>query len=205
MENILSGFGQSNLLMSGSLLLKILRKWTRLFIEVLFDPLLRCDLIHSFLLNIPINLESSIVYWMRERSHQLRVKMKGIGGYLQDTLIIKPNNVSIGDYVTCGGRVFIDGSGSVTIGDNVMLAYGVVITTATHDPAAERMNDITISMPVVIGNNVWIGARAIILPGVKLADGTVIGAGSVVTKSHTEAGTIIVGNPAKFLRHRRTP
>ena len=56
--------------------------------------------------------------------------------------------------------------------------------------------------PVVIGNDVWIGARVIILPGVHIGDGCVIGAGSVVTKD-VEEYTVVAGNPAKFIRKRK--
>jgi len=56
--------------------------------------------------------------------------------------------------------------------------------------------------PVFICNDVWCGARAIILPGVRVADGTIIGAGSVVTKD-TQPYSVIAGNPAKIIKYRK--
>ena len=123
-------------------------------------------------------------------------------GYLQDTLITTPEKVSIGDRTTFGGRVFINGLGGVTIGNDCLIAYGTIITSATHDPSVEVMNHVTEAKPITIGNNVWIGAGAIILPGVELADGIAVGAGSVVTKSFMEPNVILVGTPAKISRDR---
>jgi len=57
----------------------------------------------------------------------------------------------------------------------------------------------------VIGNDVWIGARVVVLPGVHIADGCVVGAGSVVTSSLAEPYGIYAGNPARLLRHRFPP
>jgi len=57
----------------------------------------------------------------------------------------------------------------------------------------------------VIGNDVWIGARVVVLPGVHIADGCVVGAGSVVTSSLGEPYGIYAGNPARLLRHRFPP
>ena len=88
----------------------------------------------------------------------------------------------------------------VTIGNDVLLAPGVQILTATHpvDPAA-RLTQLECGKPVTIGNNVWIGGGAIICPGASVGDNCVIGAGSVVTKN-IPADTVAVGNPARILR-----
>lgn len=58
---------------------------------------------------------------------------------------------------------------------------------------------------IVIGNDVWLGTRVVVLPGVHIADGCVVGAGSVVTKNLTEAYGIYAGNPARLIRHRFPP
>lgn len=85
------------------------------------------------------------------------------------------------------------------IGDNVLIASHTIITSLTHDPNAEIYRETLIKKKVKIGNNVWIGAGAIILPGVTIGDGAIIGAGSVVTKD-IPPNTIVAWVPAKFIR-----
>lgn len=97
--------------------------------------------------------------------------------------------------------------GDVTIGENVMMGQECLMYTRNHQFA-----DVTVPMrkqgmqesnPIVIGNDVWIGARVIILPGVHVGDGAVIGAGAVVTKS-IPPYEIWGGNPARFLKSRKS-
>ncbi|MFQ3249456.1 MAG: maltose O-acetyltransferase [Glaciecola sp.] len=93
------------------------------------------------------------------------------------------------------GCVILDGA-PVTIGDDVMLAPGVLISTATHplDPD-KRRKGIETAHAITIGNSVWIGMGAKILPGVTIGDNAVVGAGAVVTKS-VAANTVVAGVPA---------
>lgn len=107
------------------------------------------------------------------------------------------NNSGIG----VGCKVF----GDVTIGDNVMIGPEVIFITTTHD---SHRTDIPMvnqgfkdERPIIVCDDVWIGTRSIILPGIILNKGTIVGAGSVVTKSFPEF-SIIAGNPAKFVRSR---
>ena len=114
-----------------------------------------------------------------------------------------------------GGGIFI-GSGSglgvncsvhgpLRIGDNVMMGPDVTILTQTHN--IDRINipmgqqGMRVS-EVVIGNDVWIGMRAIIMPGVKVGNGAVIGAGAVVTKDVPDYA-VVGGVPAKIIRFRK--
>jgi maltose O-acetyltransferase len=85
----------------------------------------------------------------------------------------------------------------VTIGDGAQIGPGVQILTAVHprDPAL-RASGLEFGRPVRIGRNVWIGASAIILPGVSIGDDAVVSAGSVVTRD-VPAGTTAFGNPAR--------
>lgn len=89
---------------------------------------------------------------------------------------------------------------TVTIGDNCMLAPGVHIYTATHplDPT-ERNSGKEFAKPVKIGNNCWIGGRAVINPGVTLGDNVVVASGAIVTKSFPD-NVVIGGNPARILK-----
>ncbi|MBP3697457.1 MAG: sugar O-acetyltransferase [Clostridia bacterium] len=88
----------------------------------------------------------------------------------------------------------------IYVGDYTMLAPNVVIATAGH-PILPELHEkaYQYNMPVHIGRNCWIGAGALIMPGVTIGDNTVIGAGSVVTKD-IPANVVAVGNPCRVLR-----
>ena len=109
----------------------------------------------------------------------------------------------IGDYSGIGERSFL--YGKVIIGENVMMGPECVIHAQNH-----KFDRIDIPMctqgfqeekPVYIGNDVWIGSRVTILPGVKIGNGCVIGASAVVTKDVPDYA-IVGGNPAKIIRFR---
>lgn len=88
----------------------------------------------------------------------------------------------------------------IEIGDDVQFGPGVHIYTATHPLEAEaRRSGAEFALPVTIGSGVWIGGRAIVCPGVKIGENTVVGAGSVVTRD-LPAGVLAVGNPCKVVR-----
>lgn len=96
--------------------------------------------------------------------------------------------------------VFLD-SADIWIGDYVMIAPKVCIITPGHNfPPEDRRNIKTLAKPVRIGDDVWIGANATILPGVTIGNGAIIGAGAVVTHD-VPAGETWVGNPARRIRH----
>ncbi|KLV09219.1 galactoside O-acetyltransferase [Photobacterium aquae] len=88
----------------------------------------------------------------------------------------------------------------IYIGDHVMIGPNVTIATAGHpiDPVL-RQKVGQFNIPVMIGNNVWIGANTVVLPGVTIGENSVIGAGSVVTKD-IPANVVAVGNPCQVLR-----
>lgn len=88
----------------------------------------------------------------------------------------------------------------IYVGDGVLFGPNVVVAVAGHpvDPDLRR-KVAQFNLPVHIGSNVWIGAGAIILPGITIGDNSVIGAGSVVTKD-VPANVVAVGNPCRVLR-----
>ncbi len=103
----------------------------------------------------------------------------------------------IGDGVRAFSPITSAESYLISVGNNVTIATGVRFIT--HDNSAIKIYDDATDFvgPITIGNNVFIGAYSILLPGITIADNCIIGAGSVVIRSCTEPGTIIAGNPAK--------
>ncbi len=87
----------------------------------------------------------------------------------------------------------------VRIGSHVFVAPGVHIYTATHPLNAELRRTQEFGKPVTIGDDVWIGGKSIICPGVTIGDRSVIGAGSVVIKD-VPSDVVVAGNPAKTIR-----
>lgn len=88
----------------------------------------------------------------------------------------------------------------IYVGDHTMFGPNVIVATAGHPITPELRENVTqFNLPVYIGRNVWIGAGAILIPGVRIGDNTVIGAGSVVTKD-IPANVVAVGNPCRVLR-----
>ena len=116
------------------------------------------------------------------------------------TSVVGGGNISIGknvwiSFAVSGGCYFQAGNG-IEIGDGTIFAPGVKIISANHDP--ENLHKWKFADPIRIGKNCWIGANAVILPGVQLGDNVIIGAGSIVTKKF-ESNVTIGGNPARVL------
>lgn len=109
-------------------------------------------------------------------------------------------NMHVGKNFYANFNLTVVDDADIYIGDSVMIAPNVVIATGTHPICPElREKAYQYNLPVHIGSRVWIGAGAIILPGVTIGDDSVIGAGSVVTKD-VPAGVVAVGNPCRVLR-----
>ncbi|WP_343290754.1 sugar O-acetyltransferase [Vibrio harveyi] len=106
----------------------------------------------------------------------------------------------LGDNVYANFNLTLVDDTLIYIGDHVMIGPNVTIATAGHPIDPELRRDIAqFNIPVHIGNNVWIGANSVVLPGVTIGENSVIGAGSVVTKD-IPANVVAVGNPCRVLR-----
>jgi len=112
----------------------------------------------------------------------------------------KPSGVEIGEDTIIGDRAFLDGRAQLVIGNHVDIASEAMIYNSEHDIESETFS--ARDEPVEIGDYVFIGPRAIILPGVKIGKGAVVAAGAVVTK---DAGdyTIVAGIPARQIGLRK--
>ena len=110
-----------------------------------------------------------------------------------------PEGIHIGHNTLVGNNAFLDGRCGLTIGSRVVTASEVAIYTLQHD--IDDPHFAHIGAPVVVEDYVYIGPRAIILPGVHIGEGAVVAAGSVVTKD-VDAYTLVGGIPARFIRNR---
>ncbi|MCP3698572.1 MAG: sugar O-acetyltransferase [Aliivibrio sp.] len=143
----------------------------------------------------------------RPSEHQLRVDvLQSILGNYQGVIIVPPFYCDMGKNIhfECGGflnsGVKILDLAPVFIGECVQIGPNVVISTAGHPfDLAERVLPIASANPIKIGDNVWVGANAVILDGVTIGDRSVIGAGSVVTKD-IPPDCVAVGNPCRVIK-----
>lgn len=113
--------------------------------------------------------------------------------------------LSLGDRSGIGPRSTV---GALSVGDDVMIGPELLAISQNHrfDDAESpiRLQGDDPVEPVVIGDGAWIGARVILLPGVRVGPGAVVGAGSVVTRDVPEY-SVVAGNPARIIRERRCP
>ena len=109
-------------------------------------------------------------------------------------------DITIGDYTRIGLHCTV--IGPVCIGNHVNLAQGITVTALNHnfEDTTKRIDEQGVSThPVVIGDDVWIGANAVILPGVTIGSHCVVAAGAVVTKD-VPANSVVAGVPAKVIK-----
>lgn len=127
--------------------------------------------------------------------------------YIGHNTILKgyyKNRMKIGDNTWIGQGCFFHSAGGLTIGSNVGIAPCVKIITSVHSeiPVSEPvLNNELLMRAVYIENGCDIGLGAILLPGVRIGEGAIVGAGSVVT-GNVAPGSVVAGSPARFLRHR---
>jgi putative colanic acid biosynthesis acetyltransferase WcaF len=128
------------------------------------------------------------------------------GGRVGRGVVIKPRvNIKypwfleVGDAAWLGEGAWIDNLTEVKVGNNVCISQGAYVLTGNHDYKREAFD--LILKPVVIEDGVWVGARAVVCPGVTLGTHSVVTVGSVITKD-TDPFMIYSGNPARPARRR---
>jgi len=135
-----------------------------------------------------------------------------MGAKIGNNVVIYPGvwitpgrNLALGNNVDLAKDVLITSSGGVDIGERTLVGYRTQILSSNHN-IPNRKNRIFDSghshKSIKIYNDVWIGANCVILPGVKIGEGAVVAAGSIVNKN-VEAFTIVGGVPAKLIKNRK--
>jgi maltose O-acetyltransferase len=142
----------------------------------------------------------------RDREAAKEILATLLGGVGAETTVRAPIYVDYGEHLTIGARTFVNFGlvaldvAPIAIGDDCQLGPNVQLLTAYHPTEPEpRRAKLEAAAPITIGDNVWLGGGAIVLPGVTIGDHSVIGAGAVVTKD-VPARALAVGNPARVVR-----
>jgi putative colanic acid biosynthesis acetyltransferase WcaF len=135
--------------------------------------------------------------------------LRRFGAVIGKGLVIKPHvrikypwRLVIGDHCWIGQDAWIDNLADVRLGSHVCVSQLVYICTGSHDYRTRTFDLIT--RPVVIENGAWVGARAIVLGGVKIGANAVVAAGSVLTKDVPTAA-VVAGQPARSVTEARRP
>ena len=136
-----------------------------------------------------------------------REKLKRILGRTGENFLIEPGfrcdygfNIELGENFFANYDLVVLDCAPVRFGRNCFLGPQCGIYTAVHPlDARERAAGVEWARPVTVGDNVWMGGHVTVLPGVSIGDGTVIGAGSVVTHN-VPAGVVAAGNPCRIIR-----
>ena len=150
------------------------------------------------------HFDGRLMRQLRKWSLEIAVGIKLPGLFIDPAVRFDSlDNLKIGKNVSFHPWSLFSASGGLTIGDNVSIGHRCSILTTEHqfeDPAVLIKFQPVTFLPVVIGDDVWIGAGVIILAGVTLGSRTVVAAGAVVTKSFPDGNVVIGGVPAKILK-----
>jgi maltose O-acetyltransferase len=142
----------------------------------------------------------------RQGALRRRLLESMLGSVGAGTEIRPPFYVDYGSSIRIGARTFANYGlvaldvAPITIGDDAQIGPNVQLLTPTHPVAAgPRRDKWEAALPITIGDNVWLGGGAIVLPGVQVGHNSVVGAGAVVTKDVPD-DVVVVGNPARVVR-----
>jgi acetyltransferase-like isoleucine patch superfamily enzyme len=138
-------------------------------------------------------------YLIPQKIYRLNPKVKWPVHYT--SRVIAPNNIQKGILCDPGDNInnYIQANNGIIFGNNIELAPGVSIISSNHK--ATNLRKHTNGKPIIIGNNVWIGSNATVLPEVIIGNNVIIGANSVVTKD-IPSNSVAVGNPCKVIKKK---
>ncbi len=138
-------------------------------------------------------------YLIPQKVYRLNPKVKWPVHYT--SRVIAPNNIQKGILCDPGDNInnYIQANNGIIFGNNIELAPGVSIISSNHK--ATNLSKHEEGKPIIIGNHVWIGANATVLPGVTIGNNVTIGANSVVTKN-IPSNSIAVGNPCEVIKQK---
>lgn len=147
------------------------------------------------------------LYNQTETLLEQQIILQDLLGQIGQNSIIEPpfycvygKNIYLGDYVYLNFLCTILDCNAVYIGNHAMIGPNVQIYTAAHELQAEARNQgWEVAKSITIEDNVWIGGSAILLPGVRIGENAVVGAGAVVSRN-VPANTVVAGNPARVIR-----
>jgi acetyltransferase-like isoleucine patch superfamily enzyme len=147
------------------------------------------------------------MFWLKVRRFLLGV-MTGrklvCVNIFPDVFIDGCERLSLGQHVSLNRGCHVSAGGGVRIGSKVSIGHGCTILSSEHSQEGIIQDAPVVLKQTEIGNNCWLGARVIILAGVKLPEGTIVGAGSVVTCSVEQPYSTIAGVPARVIKTRPT-
>jgi acetyltransferase-like isoleucine patch superfamily enzyme len=157
-----------------------------------------------------LHLVRMVNYWNYSHVAPRRRMTIGPDAHISpDAVFANPERIVIGRGLRLGSRCFLwagPGQGRIAIGDDVLFGPDVLVTAAGYrfndgHPVTDQAMD---EADVILGNDVWIGAKCVILPGARIGDGAIVGAGSVV-RGTIPAMAIAVGSPARVVARREIP
>jgi acetyltransferase-like isoleucine patch superfamily enzyme len=163
------------------------------------------DETEQILLWIFKNAPGAAGFFLRYPVYKLLFKRLGSIPWIQPNVtIVRADRLQVGCQFGVNTGSYINAIGGIEIGDYVLIGSNVTISSGKH-PIEGRFPPVfarpTIPAKIVIEDDVWIAANVVILPGIRLAKGTVVGANSVVVRD-TEPYSVVAGAPAKLLRYR---
>ena len=138
-------------------------------------------------------------YFIPQKIYRLNPKVKWPVHYTSK--VIAPNNIQKGILCDPGDNInnYIQANNGIIFGNNIELAPGVSIISSNHETT--NLSKHVEGKPIIIGNNVWIGANTTVLPEVTIGNNVTIGANSVVTRD-IDSNSIAVGNPCKVIKKK---